>query len=141
VVERERLSYPTVTVAALAAVADALGGHLDERGEDISQLGAEVPMAAGTGPVLLAHNNFRNVGVDLYPELAPAERADRITAQLAAHRRRGEHPAMRASVAAFAAVPAAVLLLVVAQEALEWGLRGDQEILVLQQRQVLKHPL
>ena len=109
VVERERLSHPTVTVGALAAIAEALGGYLDERGVDISQLGAEVPMAAGTGPVLLAHNNFRNVGVGLYPQLGRAARAQRIAAELAAQRRRTEHPAVAASAAAFAAVPAPLL--------------------------------
>ena len=107
VLDRTRLPGRTVTVGALVAVAEALGGYLADRGEDISRLGAEVPIS--TGAAGLAHNNFSNVGVDLYPELAPAERADRITAQLAAHRRRGEHPAMRTSAAAFAAVPAPVL--------------------------------
>jgi hypothetical protein len=109
VVERERLSHPTVTVGALTAVAEALGGYLDERGEDISQLGAEVPMAAGTGPELAAHNNFRSVGVGLYPRLGTRERAQRIAAELAAQRRRAKHPAVAASDAAFAAVPAALL--------------------------------
>ena len=110
VVERERLSHPTVTVGALAAIAEALGGYLDERGEDISQLGAEVPMAAaGTGPVLGAHNNFRNVGVGLYPQLGTRARAQRIAAELADQRRRAAHPAVAASDAAFAAVPAPLL--------------------------------
>ncbi len=107
VLNRARLPGPTVTVGALVAIADALGGYLADRGEDISRLGAEVPMS--TGPALRAHNNFRNVGIDLLPEAGPAERADRIAAQLAGHRRRGEHPAMRASAAAFASVPAPVL--------------------------------
>lgn len=107
VLDRARLGGPTVTVAALVAIAEALGGYLADRGEDISRLGAEVPMSiAAADP---AHNNFRNVGIDLHPELPASERADRITAQLAAHRRRGTHPAMRASAAAFAAVPAPVL--------------------------------
>jgi hypothetical protein len=109
VVQRERLSHPTVTVGALAAIAEALGGYLDERGEDISQLGAEVPMAAGAGPVLMAHNNFRNVGVGLYPQLGWAARTQRIAAELAAQRRRAQHPAVAASAAALAAVPAPLL--------------------------------
>lgn len=109
VVQRERLSHPTVTVGALAAIAEALGGYLDERGEDISQLGAEVPMAAGAGPVLMAHNNFRNVGVGLYPQLVWAARTQRIAAELAAQRRRAQHPAVAASAVAFAAVPAPLL--------------------------------
>jgi hypothetical protein len=109
VVERERVSSPTVTVGALTAIAEALGGYLDERGEDISELGAEVPMAAGTGPVLWAHNNFRNVGVGLYPQLGRVVRTQRIAAELAAQRRRAQHPAVAASDAAFAAVPAPLL--------------------------------
>lgn len=107
VIDRARLAGRTVTVGALVAVSDALGGYLADRGEDVSRLGAEVPIS--TAAAGSAHNNFRNVGVDLHPELPVPERADRITAQLAAHRRRGAHPAMRASAAAFAAVPAPVL--------------------------------
>ena len=107
VLDRSRLAGRTVTVGALSAVADALGGLLAGRGEDISRLGAEVPMAIRGSRG--AHNNFRNVAVDLHPELAPQDRAERIAGQLAAHRRRGEHPAWTASAAALEAVPAAVL--------------------------------
>lgn len=107
-VGRDRLPGPTVTVGALVAIADALGGYLAARGEDISRLGAEVPMA-GAEKMMMAHNNFRNVSVDLHPRLGRSERAQRIAAQLTAHRRRGEHPAMRAAAAAFAAVPAPLL--------------------------------
>ncbi len=107
VVDRARFPGRTVTVGALVAIADALGGYLTNRGEDVSRLGAEVPVSHGGG--LQAHNNFRNVGVDLHPELSPDGRADRIAAQLTAHRRRGQHPALRASAAAFASVPAPVL--------------------------------
>lgn len=106
-VRRGDLPGPTVTVGALVAISEALGGYLAERGEDIAQLGAEVPMAvpAQSG----TRNNFRNVGVGLFPELNDRSRAERIAAELAGHRRRGAHPAMQASAAAFAAVPAAVL--------------------------------
>ncbi len=107
VLDRNRLPGPTVTVGALVAIADALGGYLADRGQDIGRLGAEVPMA--TGAALHAHNNFRSVSVDLFPELDPLSRAERISAQLAAHRRRGAHPALRASAAAFASVPAPLL--------------------------------
>ena len=62
-----------------------------------------VPAQSGT------RNNFRNVGVGLFPELNRRARAERIAAELAGHRLRGAHPAMGASAAAFAAVPAAVL--------------------------------
>lgn len=111
VVERDRLRQPTVTVAALAAIAQALGSYLAARGEDISRLGAEVPMALSH---VDANNNFRNVGVGLYPELDRARRVERIGEDLAAQRGRSEHPAIRASAAAFASVPAAVL---------RWGVR------------------
>ena len=62
----------------------------------------------------LGCNNFRNVGISLYPELGRMERIRRIAVELDAARRRVEHPATRASDAAFAAVPAAVL---------RWGMR------------------
>ena len=112
VVDRARLRRPTVTVAALSAVAEALGGYLAERGEDISLLGAEVPMAGS--PTAKARNNFRNVSIGLHPELDRERRAARIAWELGAARRRAEHPATRASVAAFASVPAPLL---------RWGMR------------------
>ena len=108
-VGRDALPGPTVTVGALVVIADALAGYLGERGEDISRLGAEVPISTGGARIVQAHNNFRNVGVGLYPELSRIERAKRIAADLNAHRRRGEHPAMRSSAAAFASVPAWLL--------------------------------
>jgi hypothetical protein len=107
VVGRERLRLPTVTVGALAAVGEALGGYLTDRGEDVSRLGAEVPMAAAGPP--LARNHFRSVGVGLHPELDPESRATRIARELAGQRRRAEHPAVRASAEAFAAVPGRLL--------------------------------
>ena len=106
VFDADRLRRTTVTVGALVAVAEALGGYLRDRGEDISELGAEVPMAS---PVRKAHNNFRNVGVGLYPKLDAEVRARRIAGELQAARRRAEHPAVAASDAAFATVPAALL--------------------------------
>lgn len=114
VVGRDGLRRPTVTVGALVAIAQALGGYLTERGEDITSLGAEVPMATGGSRPAQAYNNFRNVSVDLRPELDPQRRAAAISADLAAQRRRAEHPATRASEAAFAAVPAWLL---------RWGVR------------------
>lgn len=106
VLRRDDLT-PTVTVGALAAIAEALAGYLAARGEDTSALGAEVTMAGAQEPG--THNNFRNVGIRLHPDADRAERARLITAELAAQRLRGEHPAMRASAAAFAATPAALL--------------------------------
>ena len=107
-VHRDTLRKPTVTVGALSAIAEALGGYLADRGEDTDRLGAEVPMAHGFG-INQAHNNFRNVGIDLHPHLGRAARAERIAGQLVAHRRRGEHAATRTSAAAFATVPAPLL--------------------------------
>ena len=109
VIDRDVLPGPTVTVGVLTAISEALAGYLGERGEDISRLGAEVPMANRGVQKWKAHNNFRNVGIDLYPELGRAERSQRIAGQLDAHRRRGEHPATVASAEAFDAVPAWLL--------------------------------
>lgn len=106
VVDRQTLSSPTVTVSALSLIAEALGGYLADRGEDVSRLGAEVPMAGGGGA---ARNDFHNVNVGLHPELDRAQRAARIRRELEAHRQRAEHPAARTSAAAFAAVPAPLL--------------------------------
>jgi len=109
VIDHDALPGPTVTVGALVVIAEALAGYLGDRGEDVSRLGAEVPIANRGARERQAHNNFRNVGVDLHPELGRAERAGRIAAQLGDHRRRGAHPATAASTAAFAAVPAWLL--------------------------------
>lgn len=115
---RERLAGPTVTVGALVAISEALGGYLADRGEDVGNLCAEVPMAfefgQEYGPFIQAHNNFRNVSVGLHPQVPRPERAVRIAAELDGHRFRTRHAATRSSVAAFAAVPAAVL---------RWGVR------------------
>lgn len=109
---RARLPGPTVTVAALSAISAALAGHLRELGEDVSLLGAEVPMAkAGTRR---ANNHFGNVTVGLYPQADRAERSRRIDADLHARRRRAAHPAMAAESAVFAALPAPLL---------RWGIR------------------
>ena len=110
---RAQLFGPTVTVGVLAAVSTALSGHLRELGDDPTTLGAEVPMAKAG--VRQAHNHFGNVGVGLYPALDPAARACRIADDLARRRIRGQHPAMRASSRAFAAVPAPLLRWGVAQ--------------------------
>lgn len=107
---RGELPGPTVTVGVLAAVATALSGYL---GDPAESLGAEVPMAKPG--MRQANNHFRNVSVGLYPRLERTERAERIAAELAAGRRRGEHPAARAADRAFAAVPAPLLRWGVAQ--------------------------
>jgi hypothetical protein len=110
---RSQIPQVTVTVGALVAISDALGGYLRDRGEDVSLLGAEVPMRHSTK--MSAHNCFRNVSVGLYPELGRIERAQRILQELRDHRVRGEHPAMLTARAAFAAAPAPLLRLGVGQ--------------------------
>ena len=101
VVDKSTLCHPSVTVAALAAIAGALGGYLKARGEDTTRLAAEVPMAKPQMPV--ANNNFRNVGIGLHPEPA------RIAAEIAEQRRRAASRAVLTSDASFAAVPARLL--------------------------------
>ncbi|MCW1959747.1 MAG: WSD1 family O-acyltransferase [Mycobacterium sp.] len=108
-VDRQTLRRPTVTVGALVAVSEALGGYLAGRGEDASRLGAEVPLAIALSGPAKARNNFRNVSVDLHPELEPPQRAEPIAAELAGQRLRVQHAATAASDAAFAAVPARLL--------------------------------
>ena len=104
---REELGAQTVSVAVLVAVSTALAGYLRARGEDVSVLGAEVPMAkAGERS---ANNHFRNVAVNLYPDRTEASRAEAIRAELAERRRRGSHPALLAGDRASAAVPAPLL--------------------------------
>ena len=101
VVDKDTLRHPTVTVAALAAIAEALRGYLKARGEDVTRLAAEVPMAKPR--TATANNNFRNAGIGLCPEPA------RIAAEIAAHRRRAASRAVLTSDAAFDAVPARLL--------------------------------
>jgi hypothetical protein len=107
---RSQLAGPTVSVAVLAAVSTALWRHLGDAG---GSLNAEVPMAKPGAR--RAHNHFRNVAVGLYPELSWKARTERIMADLAAARRRTEHPAALSADRAFAAVPAALLRWGVAQ--------------------------
>ncbi len=107
---RSALRGPTVTVALLTAVSTALSEFLEQ---PCDSLGAEVPMAK-PGP-RLAHNHFANVVVGLYPALGIDDRMRRIAADLAAGRRRAEHPAARSADRAFAAVPAPLLRWGVAQ--------------------------
>jgi hypothetical protein len=102
--QRGQLRGPTVTVAALVAVSGALGGYL---GDAAASLIAEVPMAKAGVPQ--THNHFSNVTIGLYPDLERQARAERIAADLAAARRRAQHPAVRAADRAFAAVPAPLL--------------------------------
>lgn len=103
VTPRDRLRGPTVTVGVLAAISEALAGHLGERPE---RLGAELMIAKGGAR--RAYNHFGAASVGLYPELPAEERAARITADIAARRQRAAHPAMWAQTLASAATPAAL---------------------------------
>jgi hypothetical protein len=104
---RSSFSGGTVTVVALAGIAEALAAQLGELGEDVSTLGAEVTMTkAGARQ---AYNHFGTVGVGLFPELATAERRATIAGELKARRARAAHPAMGAADRAFAATPAPLL--------------------------------
>lgn len=105
--DRHDLRGPTVTVSALVAISTALSAHLRDLGDDTSTLGAELMMAKA--PPRRAYNHFATAGVGLYPELAPAERGERIADDIAARRRRASHPAMLAADIAFAATPAPLL--------------------------------
>lgn len=101
---RSELRGPTVTVAVLSAIAAALSEYL---GEPCDELGAEVPMAkAGARQ---ANNHFGNIPVGLYPRLDHDVRCERIAADIAGGRLRGEHRASVAADRAFAATPAALL--------------------------------
>ncbi len=101
---RSQLSGPTVTIAVLAAVSEALSGLL---GDAADSLGAEVPMTKSGVPQ--GYNHFGNVTVGLYPELGFDARVERIATDLANGRRRFEHPATVAADRAFASVPAPLL--------------------------------
>jgi hypothetical protein len=109
---RQQLRGPTVTVAVLAAISAAMSGYLHAGGENPEDIGAEVPMAKSA--VRQSNNHFGNVGVGLYPQLTFDERVNRISEDLAARRRRGDHLAFAAGSRALAAAPAPLL---------RWGIR------------------
>lgn len=122
----------SVTVLALTAVSIALERYLDQRGEPVDRLGAQVPMAlpapdqvvsrdagrlrgaaalvrdrvAGAAP----RNNYRSLGVELFSgEPDPRRRAELIAADLAARRTRASHPLLAAQDRVTAALPAPIL--------------------------------
>ena len=103
---RAQLRGPTVTVAVLAAVSEALSAHL---GDKTASLAAEVPMAKPG--VRQAYNHFSNFTVGLYPDLDREVRVQRIVADLADARRRftapggaGLRPGLRRGTGAGAAL-------------------------------------
>jgi hypothetical protein len=94
----------TVTVGALAAISEALAGHLTDRGEDVSELAAALPVAKSGQRC--ANNFFDYVAVGLYPSAAADERPALIDAELDSRRRARSHPAFAATERLFDAVPA-----------------------------------
>ncbi|MEB3051540.1 wax ester/triacylglycerol synthase family O-acyltransferase [Mycolicibacter sp. MYC123] len=101
---RAELSGPTVTVAVLCAVSEALAQYLDE---PCDELGAEVPMAKSGGRQ--ANNHFGNIPVGLYPRYDRDTRIEAIAADVANGRLRADHSATVAADRAFAATPAVLL--------------------------------
>ncbi|WP_187776218.1 wax ester/triacylglycerol synthase domain-containing protein [Antrihabitans cavernicola] len=94
----------TVTVSVLTAISSALAAFLSSSG----RLGAEVTVAmdSDTG----ARNNFRNVGVDLFPDESNLlTRAHLISDALEQRRLRARHPAATAQGKVTRALPAPML--------------------------------
>ena len=105
---RSQLPGPTVTIAVLAAVSDALSKVLSgPLGDARDSLAAEVPMVKSGARQ--GYNHFGNITVGLYPELGFDARVERIGTDLANGRRRFDHPASISADRAFACVPASLL--------------------------------
>jgi hypothetical protein len=86
-----RSSEVTVTIMVLTAISSALAEYLTGHGGTVDRLGAELPVASH--PRANVKNNFRNVGVDLFPdEPDVVTRAQRIAAALAERRSRADNP-------------------------------------------------
>ncbi|MFE3293900.1 WS/DGAT domain-containing protein, partial [Rhodococcus sp. NPDC059234] len=98
----------SVTVGAMTAISMALTRYLGLHGIAVDEgLAAEVTVAK-SGPAL-ARNHFRNLAVDLFPDVEdPRERAESIAQSLRTRRLRGDHPARAAEDRAMAAIPAAL---------------------------------
>ena len=99
----------TVTVGAMTAISAALDRWLASRGvRPTGGLAAEVTVAKRGEPQ--ARNHFRNVAVDLRPDLGdPARRAAAIAEALRRQRTRADHPAGAVEDHALAAIPAPLL--------------------------------
>jgi hypothetical protein len=105
---RSQLPGPTVTIAVLAAVSDALSKVLSgPQGDAGDSLAAEVPMVKSG--LRQGYNHFGNITVGLYPELGFDARVQRIGTDLANGRRRFDHPASISADRAFACVSATLL--------------------------------
>lgn len=98
----------SVTVVGLTAVSIALERYLLGQGEEVTRLGAQVPMALP--PRRGIRNNYRSLGVDLgVGEPDPRRRAAAIAAELAARRERARHPLLDAQGAVDAVLPPLLL--------------------------------
>ncbi len=98
----------SVTVVGLTAVSIALERYLLGRGEDVTRLGAQVPMALP--PRRGVRNNYRSLGVDLAAgEPDARRRAAAIAAELSARRERARHPLLDAQGAVDAVLPPLLL--------------------------------
>lgn len=107
VVPRSALPGPSVTVGAMSAIGEALGGVLRARGEDPSQLTAQL-LVAHRGE-RTAHNHFASAPIRLHPDVGSrCERARLIQVDLANWLRRQQHYAFTAEQLAFDAMPAAL---------------------------------
>ncbi|PXX63179.1 wax ester synthase-like acyl-CoA acyltransferase family protein [Nocardia tenerifensis] len=105
-----RLPGRTVTVVVLTAVSIALPRYLEQRGEPVERLGAQVPMALSATAMPNARNNYRSLSIDLFidePDLCT--RADKITADMTARRTRALHPLLAAQDRVTSVVPAPLL--------------------------------
>ncbi|MFI9503783.1 WS/DGAT domain-containing protein [Nocardia sp. NPDC052566] len=100
----------TVTVVALTTVSLALGRYLEQCGDRVDRLGAQVSIAPPDAAMVNARNNYRHLSVDLCvdePDLR--RRADTIAAALADRKRRATHPLVAAQDRVTAAMPAPLL--------------------------------
>jgi hypothetical protein len=107
VVSSDRLRAPgvTVTVAVLTAISSALPRYLALTPQ---RFGAEVTMANRRSTQ--ARNNFRNVGIELYPDEPDlTARARKIRAALEQRSIRAEHPLMAAQAEVNRGLPAPML--------------------------------
>ncbi|MGW5388039.1 wax ester/triacylglycerol synthase domain-containing protein [Nocardia sp. NPDC003963] len=103
-----RLPGRSVTVVGLTAVSFALERYLRGRGDEVTRMGAQVPMAVPPRPGV--RNNYRSLGVDLaIGENDPVRRAAAIAADLAARRIRARHPLLDAQDAVTAVLPPVLL--------------------------------
>ncbi|MGW0041252.1 WS/DGAT domain-containing protein [Rhodococcus sp. NPDC003348] len=111
VVPAEYLRGPgiSVTVGAMTAISLALSRYLGEQGSDPGSGPAAEVTVAKPGE-RLARNHFRNVSVDLHPEIEDlAQRAAAIATALRLRRMRADHPSGAAEDRALAVVPAPLL--------------------------------